>query len=40
MNFIVFCLVSLITFIVTQFAVSQIIGILFYMLPQKNIIQL
>lgn len=36
MNFIVFCLVSLITFIVTQFAVSQIIGILFYMLPQKK----
>lgn len=36
MNFIVFCLVSLITFIVTQFAVSQIIEILFYMLPQKK----
>lgn len=36
MNFIVFCLVSLITFIVTQFSVSQIIGILFYMLPQKK----
>lgn len=36
MNFIGFCLVSLITFIVTQFAVSQIIGILFYMLPQRK----
>ena len=36
MNFIGFCLVSLITFIVTQFAVSQIIGILFYMLSQRK----
>lgn len=36
MNFIGFCLVSLITFIVTQFAVSQIVGILFYMLPQRK----
>lgn len=36
MNFIGFSLIVLTTFMISQFAMTQIIGILFIKLPQKN----
>ena len=36
MNFILFIIISLITFILTQFAGTQIIGIIFIKIPKKD----
>ena len=36
MNVLLFCIVVIATFIITQFAGSQIIGIIFIKLPQKD----
>lgn len=36
MNFIVFILIVLLTFIISQFAMSQIVGIIFFKLPKKE----
>ena len=36
MNFILFIIISLITFILTQFAGTQIIGIIFIKIPEKD----
>lgn len=36
MNALLFCIIALITLIVTQFAGTQIIGIIFIKIPQKD----
>ena len=36
MNFIGFCLVAIITFVITQFAATQVIGVIIYKLPKKQ----
>ena len=36
MNFLLFSIVAIVTFVITQFAGTQIIGIIFIKLPQKD----
>lgn len=36
MNFLLFSVVAIVTFVITQFAGTQIIGIIFIKLPQKD----
>lgn len=36
MNILLFCIVTIITLIITQFAGTQIVGIVFIKLPQKD----